>query len=103
LVAISLPTGRKFTTTSVRVSRPWGHCGLILTYGTATSLLALVVVLGLLLLRIRRRRTHLQERFGREYERAVADTGTGTAERRLSDVEHEHGDAAGEAAVAARP
>jgi hypothetical protein len=51
---------------------------------------ALVVVLGLLLLRIRRRRTHLQERFGREYERATSDVGTSTAERRLADVEREH-------------
>ena len=51
---------------------------------------ALVVVLGLLFLRIRRRRTHLQERFGREYERATADVGTSTAERRLADVEREH-------------
>lgn len=51
---------------------------------------ALVVVLGLVLLRIRRRRTHLQDRFGREYERAVTDAGTGTAERRLADVEREH-------------
>lgn len=51
---------------------------------------ALIVVLGLLLLRIRRRRTHLQERFGHEYERAVTDAGTGTAERRLADVEREH-------------
>ena len=51
---------------------------------------ALVVVLGVLLLRIRRRRTHLQDRFGREYERAVTDAGTGTAERRLAEVEREH-------------
>lgn len=29
---------------TVRVSRPWGHCGLILTYGTATSLLALAAL-----------------------------------------------------------
>ncbi len=52
--------------------------------------IALVVVLGLMLFRIRRRRTHLQETFGREYERAVADTGASTAERRLTDIEREH-------------
>ena len=51
---------------------------------------ALVVVLALVLLRIRRRRTHLQERFGREYERAVSDAGTGTAEQRLAEIEREH-------------
>jgi hypothetical protein len=53
---------------------------------------ALVVVLGLMWLRIRRRRTHLQERFGREYERAVAGAGTGTAEQRLTDIEREYGE-----------
>ena len=53
---------------------------------------ALVVALGLLWLRIRRRRMHLQERFGREYERAVAGSGTGTAEQRLADIEREHGE-----------
>jgi hypothetical protein len=53
---------------------------------------ALVVVLALMWLRIRRRRSHLQDRFGREYERAVAGAGTGTAEQRLADIEREYGE-----------
>jgi FtsZ-interacting cell division protein ZipA len=39
---------------------------------------------------IRRRRSRLQDRFGREYDRAVADRGRRTAERRLSQVERSH-------------
>jgi hypothetical protein len=38
----------------------------------------------------RRRREHLQERFGEEYDRTVSSEGRRTAERRLSDVEKEH-------------
>jgi hypothetical protein len=37
-----------------------------------------------------RRREHLRERFGPEYDRAVADSGRRTAERRLATVESEH-------------
>jgi hypothetical protein len=48
-----------------------------------------LAILALALLRIRQRRAHLKDRFGAEYDRAVADTGTGTAERRLHDVERE--------------
>jgi hypothetical protein len=55
---------------------------------------ALLVVLALTFVRIRRRRAHLKDRFGREYERAVSDNGTGTAEKRLQDVEREHEDLA---------
>jgi hypothetical protein len=55
---------------------------------------ALLVVLALTYVRIRRRRAHLKDRFGREYERAVSDNGTGTAEKRLQDVEREHEDLA---------
>jgi len=40
-----------------------------------------------------RRRRHLQERFGPEYDRAVSDTGRRDAERRLSSVEAEHDEA----------
>lgn len=49
----------------------------------------LVVLLGLALVRIRRRRSQLKERFGPEYQRAVADAGTGGAERRLGEVAEE--------------
>jgi hypothetical protein len=38
----------------------------------------------------RRRRAHLQDRFGPEYERTVSSEGRRAAERRLSDVEKEH-------------
>lgn len=37
-----------------------------------------------------RRRAHLRDRFGPEYDRAVSDSGRRTAERRLSAVEDEH-------------
>jgi hypothetical protein len=40
----------------------------------------------------RRRRTHLKERFGAEYDRTVAASGETAAERRLSDVEQRHED-----------
>lgn len=53
-----------------------------------------IVAFALLLLavfaRIRRRRSHLKERFGTEYYRAVSSEGTGGAERHLSEVEREH-------------
>jgi hypothetical protein len=55
--------------------------------GVGAALL-LLVVLGLI--RIRRRRAHLQERFGPEYYRTVSDAGTRGAERQLSDVERDH-------------
>ena len=51
-----------------------------------------VAVLGLLAFEfvlIRRRRSRLRGRFGDEYDRAVADTGTSSAERRLRDAERE--------------
>ncbi|MGH3134224.1 MAG: hypothetical protein ACRDNY_10890 [Gaiellaceae bacterium] len=38
----------------------------------------------------RRRRSHLQERFGPEYHRAVSSSGRRDGERRLSEVEREH-------------
>jgi hypothetical protein len=49
-----------------------------------------VALLAIALVRIRQRRTHLRDRFGQEYDRAVAGSGTGVAERRLSDAEREH-------------
>lgn len=50
---------------------------------------AIVAVLALAaaFIRIRRRRGHLQERFGPEYQHAVADHGVGRAEAHLSDIE----------------
>jgi hypothetical protein len=49
---------------------------------------AVLVLLVVALVRIRSRRSHLQERFGSEYDRTVADRGRGDAEKRLSEVEH---------------
>ncbi len=49
----------------------------------------LVLLLVLAFMRIRRRRSHLQERFGPEYHRAVSSSGTGEAEKRLGEVERE--------------
>ena len=55
--------------------------------------LGVTIVLALVLLatlvRIRTRRSHLKTRFGPEYTRAVSDSGTSDAERRLSAIEHE--------------
>ncbi len=53
------------------------------------AIVALVLVLALVLARVRRRRWRLKERFGPEYQRAVSDAGTGTAERRLREIESE--------------
>ena len=47
------------------------------------------LLLALALIRIRQRRSHLKERFGPEYQRAVSDHGVGGAESRLSDIEAE--------------
>ena len=55
-------------------------------------LVAAIVGMGVLaaaLLRIRRRRSRLRERFGREYERAVSSDGVGAGERRLDEIERE--------------
>ena len=51
--------------------------------------LVVLAILALAFIRIRQRRARLKDRFGPEYDRAVAGSGTGTAERRLSDVERE--------------
>jgi hypothetical protein len=53
----------------------------------AAAVLALVLVLAFV--RIRRRRSHLRDRFGPEYDRAVSSSGTGAAEKRLGEVERE--------------
>ena len=52
---------------------------------------AIVVLLALAIafVRIRQRRSHLKQRFGSEYHRAVADRGLGGAESRLGDIESE--------------
>jgi hypothetical protein len=55
----------------------------------AVLVAAFLVLLGLLVSR-RRRRAHLQERFGPEYHRAVSSSGRGDAESRLAAVEREH-------------
>jgi hypothetical protein len=53
---------------------------------------AALVLLGVALVRIRRRRSHLKSRFGPEYARVVSDRGTGQAEKQLSGIEREHDD-----------
>jgi hypothetical protein len=50
-----------------------------------------LIALGLALMR-RRRRSHLKERFGPEYDRAVSTAGQRDAEKRLAEVEHTHDD-----------
>jgi hypothetical protein len=45
--------------------------------------------LALAFIRIRARRARLKERFGMEYQRAVADKGVGPAESQLSEIESE--------------
>jgi hypothetical protein len=52
--------------------------------GAAAGVLVLLVA-GLM--RIKRRRAHLEERFGTEYHRTVSGQGRATAERRLSEIE----------------
>jgi hypothetical protein len=52
-----------------------------------------LVVLGLAVLVVRRRRrAHLKERFGAEYDRAVEAAGRRDAERELVEVERRHDD-----------
>ncbi len=51
---------------------------------------ALLVVFAVAFVQIRRRRSHLKERFGSEYYRTVSEEGTALGEKRLSEVEHEH-------------
>ena len=50
----------------------------------------LLVVLAVAFLGIRRRRSHLKERFGPEYHRAVSNSGVTGAEKDLRAIEHEH-------------
>ena len=47
------------------------------------------LLLAIAFVQIRRRRTHLRERFGLEYQRAVADQGVGAAESNLNAIESE--------------
>jgi hypothetical protein len=53
-----------------------------------------IVVLGALVKAIarRRRRSHLKDRFGSEYDRAVSTSGKRDAERQLTEIEHQHDD-----------
>lgn len=53
---------------------------------------AVLLVLAAAFVAIRRRRAHLKERFGPEYERAVSDVGLGSAEKRLTEAEREYED-----------
>ena len=50
-----------------------------------------LVAVGMALVR-RRRRSHLKERFGPEYDRAVSTTSKRDAEKRLTEVEQQHDD-----------
>jgi hypothetical protein len=51
--------------------------------------IGVALLLALAFLRIRQRRSHLKERFGPEYERAVNDKGTSGGEKRLREIEDE--------------
>jgi hypothetical protein len=50
------------------------------------------LLLALAFVRVRQRRTHLKDRFGREYQRTVEMDGTGAGERRLAELESERDD-----------
>ena len=50
-----------------------------------------LLALGMTLLR-RRRRSHLKERFGSEYHRAVSSSGQRDAEKHLTEIEQQHDD-----------
>lgn len=52
--------------------------------GVAAGVLVLLIAA---FIRIKRRRSHLQETFGSEYHRTVSDHGRGTGEKRLSEAE----------------
>ena len=56
----------------------------------AVAAAAVVVALLAMWAVRRRRRAHLRDRFGREYDRAVSESSRRKAERRLSEVESEH-------------
>lgn len=59
----------------------------------ATAAVAAIVLVALAMAAARkRRRSHLKERFGPEYERAVSANGKRDAERRLTEIEEEHDD-----------
>jgi hypothetical protein len=58
---------------------------IVLAVAAGAALLLLVALVS-----IRRRRSHLEDRFGPEYHRAVSSTGRGDAERRLATVERRH-------------
>jgi hypothetical protein len=60
---------------------------IVLAAAAGAALLLLVALVS-----IRRRRGRLVERFGPEYDRAVASSGRSDAERRLSTVQQEHDD-----------
>jgi hypothetical protein len=64
----------------------WAWITIAVVAGAAAVLLLALVSVT----RKKRRTTHLEERFGSEYHRAVSTSGRKDAERRLSDVEHEH-------------
>jgi len=51
--------------------------------------IAVALLLALAFVRIRQRRSHLKERFGPEYHRAVADMGLGAGEAQLHEIESE--------------
>jgi hypothetical protein len=50
------------------------------------------LLLALAFVRVRQRRAHLKDRFGREYQRTVEMDGTGAGEKRLAELESERDD-----------
>lgn len=54
--------------------------------------LGLTALLAFAFARIRRSRSQLKDRFGREYDRTVAESGIGEGEKRLAELERERAD-----------
>ena len=63
---------------------------IVLAAGIAAAVI--VIVAAVSFIARRRRRTHLKNRFGAEYDRAVASAGEQQAERRFAVVEERHDD-----------
>jgi hypothetical protein len=63
---------------------------IVLAAVVVVTVVAVLAAIGVLVRR--RRRAHLRERFGAEYERAVAASGKRDAERQLVEVERKHDD-----------
>lgn len=61
-----------------------------ITLGVVAGVAGVLALAVIAVFSKRRRRSHLQERFGPEYDRVVASAGRRDGEQRLTDVEKEH-------------